>query len=240
MSPIIKCWFLLCLQRKWYSRRCPTYEITDGLCQYATASWTLPNGVLKENVLIFPFNNLGLCGAFFPLTGIPEMPKIPGPQIPEMPKAPGLQIPPAILNLLSQLPLEQRNAAIAQIQQKIAAGPEAATNFFRALIQRQLQQQQLQNRAAMANQFGLNPGLAQANAIGNNTNLLNMMGMNAMNIPGANALPGMGNPSTMLPNNGRAVGGGHGTSMDLNYDVLQSFMRRNNPDGNNGLGMGPN
>jgi len=155
-----------------------------------------------------------------------------------MPKVPAPQIPPAILSLLSQLPPEQRNVAVAQIRQKIAAGPEAATNFFRALIQRQLQQQQLQqqnaqNRAAIANQFGLNPGLAQVNVIGNNTNLLNMMGMSPMNAPGANSLP-----SAMLPNSGRTAGGGHGTSMDLNYDVLQSFMRRNNPDGNNGLGMG--
>lgn len=181
---------------------------------------------------------MGLCGAFFPLTGIPEMPK--APSVP----APQLQIPPAMLNLISQLPLEQRNAAIAQIRQKIAAGPEVAANFFRAFTQRQLQQQQLQqnaqNRAAMANQFGLNPALGQMGMMGNGTNFMNMMGMNPMNGSGVNPLTTMGNPSTMLPNMARtATGGGSGTSMNLNYDVLQSFMQRNNPDGNNTSGMGP-
>lgn len=201
--------------------------------QYATASWTLPNGVPKENVLIFPINNMGLCGAFFPLSGIPEMPKATSLSAP--------QIPPAILNWVAQLPPEQRNPAILQIRQKMAAGPEVATAFFRAILQRHLQQQQnAQNRAAMANQFGLNPVMAQLGAMGNSTNLMNMMNMNAMNATGMNTFAAMANPPAMLPNMNRpGTGGGSGASMNLNYDVLQSFMQRNNPDGNNPSGMGP-
>jgi len=49
--------------------------LSHGSSQYATASWKLQSGTIKENALIFPMNNLGLCGAFFPLTGIPEMPQ---------------------------------------------------------------------------------------------------------------------------------------------------------------------
>ncbi|KAF9452329.1 hypothetical protein P691DRAFT_772324 [Macrolepiota fuliginosa MF-IS2] len=202
---------------------------------YATASWSLPNGTVKENVLIFPINNIGLCGAFFPLGGIPEMPKA---------ASPAPQVPPQIVALISQLPPEQRSNAIAQIRQKIAAGPEVANSFFRALMQRHLQQQQLQqqtaqNRAAMANQFGLNHGMAQMGTMSNSPNLMNFMGMNGMNTAGANPLAAMGNPSAILPNMARAgTGTGSGTSMNLNYDVLQSFMQRNNPDGN-ASGMGP-
>ncbi|KAK7042224.1 hypothetical protein R3P38DRAFT_2511110 [Favolaschia claudopus] len=41
---------------------------------YFVASWTLPNGKVSNNVLIFPVRNAGLVGAFFPLTGIPHLP----------------------------------------------------------------------------------------------------------------------------------------------------------------------
>ncbi|KAK7042227.1 hypothetical protein R3P38DRAFT_2889249 [Favolaschia claudopus] len=42
---------------------------------YFVASWTLPNGKVSANVLIFPVRSAGLIGAFFPLTGIPELPQ---------------------------------------------------------------------------------------------------------------------------------------------------------------------
>ncbi|KAF5359261.1 hypothetical protein D9756_003233 [Leucocoprinus leucothites] len=212
---------------------------------YATASWQLPNGTIKENVLIFPINNMGLCGAFFPLSGIPEMPK-------STPTITGPHIPAAILDLVAQLPPGQRPTAIAQIRQKVAAGPEVAASFFRALLaQQQQQQQNAQNRAAMANQFGLNPTLAQPGTMaagsggGGGQNSMGMMGMNmnavnAMTAMGSNPFAAMGNASNMLSNMPRAgAGGGPVSGMNLNYDVLQSFMQRNNPDGNNGPGMGP-
>ncbi|KAK7019957.1 hypothetical protein R3P38DRAFT_2782308 [Favolaschia claudopus] len=41
---------------------------------YFVASWTLPNGKVSANVLIFPVRNAGLVGAFFPSTGIPHLP----------------------------------------------------------------------------------------------------------------------------------------------------------------------
>jgi hypothetical protein len=188
----------------------------------------LPNGVVKENVLIFPINNMGLCGAFFPLGGIPEMPKT----------VTAPSIPPAIVSLIGQLPLEQRNAIIMQIKQQLAAGQDPRP-LFEALMQRS--RQQMQNRAAMANHFALNSNMSQLGAMGNN-NGMNMMNMNSMGANGMNPFGAMANPPAMLPNMNRTgTASGSGTSMNLNYDVLQSFMQRNNPDGNNnssGMGLG--
>ncbi|KAJ7605535.1 hypothetical protein DFH06DRAFT_257762 [Mycena polygramma] len=46
---------------------------------YFVVSWTLPNGKTSNNVLLFPVHNAGLVGAFFPMTGIPDMPQeLPG------------------------------------------------------------------------------------------------------------------------------------------------------------------
>ncbi|KAK2463483.1 hypothetical protein APHAL10511_004569 [Amanita phalloides] len=42
---------------------------------FAVAGWTLPSGAQENNVLVFPVNNQALLGAFFPVTGIPELPK---------------------------------------------------------------------------------------------------------------------------------------------------------------------
>jgi mediator of RNA polymerase II transcription subunit 25 len=186
----------------------------------------LPNGVLKENVLIFPINNMGLCGAFFPQSGIPEMPKATA----------SSSIPPAIFNLIAQLPPDQRNSIIMQIKQRLAAGQDPRP-LFEALIQRG--RQQLQSRTAMANHFALNSNIPQLGAMGNG---MNMMNMNSMNANGMNPFGAMANPPAMLSNMNRtATGSGSGTSMNLNYDVLQSFMQRNHPDGNNnssGMGLG--
>ncbi|KAJ3562709.1 hypothetical protein NP233_g9408 [Leucocoprinus birnbaumii] len=208
---------------------------------YATASWQLPNGPVKENVLIFPINNMGLCGAFFPLTGITEMPKGGAST-----SAPTPQIPPQILHIIAQLPPEQRQAAVLQFRAKLAVSPEAARAFLQALVLRQQQlQQQQQSRAAMANQFGLNPTLSQPGSMGTGggggaPNAMGMMGMNTMNGMVSNPFAAMGNASNMMANMPRAgAGGGPAPGMNLNYDVLQSFMQRNHPDSNNGPGMGP-
>ncbi|KAJ7128317.1 hypothetical protein C8R44DRAFT_873041 [Mycena epipterygia] len=48
---------------------------------YFVASWTLSNGNVLNNLLIFRVQNAGLVGAFFPLNGIPEMPR----EVPHVP-----------------------------------------------------------------------------------------------------------------------------------------------------------
>ncbi|KAF9463836.1 hypothetical protein BDZ94DRAFT_573851 [Collybia nuda] len=42
---------------------------------YTVAAWTLPSGKHCNNVIFVALNKIGLIGAFFPRTGIPEMPK---------------------------------------------------------------------------------------------------------------------------------------------------------------------
>ncbi|KAJ7465191.1 hypothetical protein FB451DRAFT_1561577 [Mycena latifolia] len=50
-----------------------------GKNQYFVVPWTLPNGKHSNNVLLFPVQNAGLVGAFFPLNGIPDLPvELPG------------------------------------------------------------------------------------------------------------------------------------------------------------------
>jgi len=205
--------------------------LSHGSSQYATASWQLQSGVVKENALIFPINNIGLCGAFFPLTGIPEMP-----QAPPVASNPGYPIPRQITNIIAQLAPEQRAVVVNQLRLNLATSPEAAGNFFRVLVRQQQQQQQ--NRAAMANQFGLNSNAVQsgsmADAAGSGHNTMSVMDMNM------NAMGSMGNVPSMIPNMPR-TGGGPTTGMNVNYDVLQSFMQRNNnTDGNSGSGMSSN
>ena len=76
--------------------------------QYATAAWTTPSGGQGRNVLVFPLNGAGLVGAFFPLTGLPELPK----------PTQGLNLqglPPNLLAQLQQMDPERRNAVMAQI-----------------------------------------------------------------------------------------------------------------------------
>ncbi|TFK66292.1 hypothetical protein BDN72DRAFT_844507 [Pluteus cervinus] len=67
---------------------------------YALAAWTLPSGAQENNVLVFALPNGTLGGGFFPLTGIPEMPK---------------SAVPTAIQQLSLLPPEQRNVVLNQI-----------------------------------------------------------------------------------------------------------------------------
>ena len=146
-------------------------------------------------------------------------------------------IPQQISSIIAQLAPEQRAIVINQLRLNLATSPEATANFFRVLLR---QQQQQQSRAAMANQFGLNPNLVQSGSMGGATgsgpNTMSLMGMN---MSAMNAMGSMGNVPSMIPNVPR-TGGGPTTAMNVNYDVLQSFMQRNNSDGNGGSGMGAN
>ncbi|KAJ3744042.1 hypothetical protein DFH05DRAFT_1145726 [Lentinula detonsa] len=55
------------------------YAMIRGSKTYIVSSWTLPSGAQTNNVLFADVTPHGFIGAFFPATGIPEMPKsIPG------------------------------------------------------------------------------------------------------------------------------------------------------------------
>ncbi|PFH53205.1 hypothetical protein AMATHDRAFT_45813 [Amanita thiersii Skay4041] len=81
---------------------------------YAVAAWTLPSGIQKNNVLVFPLNEQVLLGAFFPITGIPEMPQTQPTNI----RPPSSQRTTQILAQLQRLPPGQREAILAQLLQR--------------------------------------------------------------------------------------------------------------------------
>ena len=140
-----------------------TYQCmpSHGSSQYATASWKLQSGTIKENALIFPMNNLGLCGAFFPLTGIPEMPQA----LPVVP-TPAYAIPQQISSIIAQLAPEQRALVISHLRLNLATSPEVTADFLSVL----LRQQQQQSHVTMANHLGPNPNLVQsAGSMGDGT-----------------------------------------------------------------------
>ncbi|KIL67451.1 hypothetical protein M378DRAFT_159270 [Amanita muscaria Koide BX008] len=79
---------------------------------FAVAGWTLPSGAQENNVLVFPMNEQVLLGAFFPVTGIPEMPK---------PRSTGIQTSrqgSEVLAQLQRLPPEHRDYMIARLLQQ--------------------------------------------------------------------------------------------------------------------------
>lgn len=78
--------------------------------KFATAAWTTPTGAQENNVLVFPVPPRGLVGAFFPITGIPEMPK---PMPMHLFNPP---LPQAMLSHMQQIPPEQRHALMAQLK----------------------------------------------------------------------------------------------------------------------------
>ncbi|KAF8958331.1 hypothetical protein BDZ97DRAFT_1842175 [Flammula alnicola] len=126
---------------------------------FATAAWTTPAGGQTSNVLIFPVGRIGLAGAFFPLTGLPELPK------------PSNQIPPHLaakinqINQLNQMNPEHRPA----IMQLISLGD---------LVQR--------NMLSPQNHANMNAVLNMMNAQGPNGM---MMGMNGPQPPIPASLP---------------------------------------------------
>lgn len=77
------------------------------IVQFATAAWTTPSGAQENNVLLFPVPPRGLAGAFFPINGIPEMPK-------PMTMNP-FNIPQAILSQMQQFTPEQRTTIMGQL-----------------------------------------------------------------------------------------------------------------------------
>ena len=78
--------------------------------KFATAAWTRPSGAQEHNVVVFPVPPRGLVGAFFPMNGIPEMPKPSA-----MPKPMVMNLPPALLSHMQQFTPEQRSAIMNQL-----------------------------------------------------------------------------------------------------------------------------
>lgn len=81
---------------------------------YALAAWDLPNGTRNSNnLLLLPFKGVGLVGAAFPSTGIPEMPRLPTHQPQQLDQAQLMaqfnKLPPERQALMKQYYLRKQN-----------------------------------------------------------------------------------------------------------------------------------
>ena len=102
--------------------------------KYAIAAWTLPSGAQESsNVLVFPVNGSWLAGAFYPITGIPELPK----------PSTGMNLPATVAAQLQKLTPEQRNQVLSQMMQQ-----RHQLQVQRQLLLLQQQQQQLESSSA--------------------------------------------------------------------------------------------
>lgn len=81
--------------------------------KFATAAWTTPSGAQENNVVVFPVPPRGLVGAFFPINGIPEMPKPSA--IPKTTAMNPFNISPAMLSQMQQFTPEQRTTIMGQL-----------------------------------------------------------------------------------------------------------------------------
>jgi hypothetical protein len=80
--------------------------------QYALAAWTLSSGMHGNGVLVFPMYRVGLVGAFFPHTGIPELPKS------QLVPASSQTLPASLAIQFQQLTPEQRSQFLAQVRRQ--------------------------------------------------------------------------------------------------------------------------
>ena len=92
----------------------PSFFKCIDLAQYATTGWaTSGSGVTAKRALIIAVGP-GLAGVFFPLTGLPDLPKAAAP--PSLPFNPPLSLMAQMQNL-GNLNQQQRDAVLAQMQQ---------------------------------------------------------------------------------------------------------------------------
>lgn len=94
----------------------------------------MPSGAQGNNVLIFPTNDQVLLGAFFPLTGIPEMPKARPTSVNSSAPRHG----PEFLAQLQRLPPEKRNFVIARLLQRSNPHSSGGTQAQSGLMAAQL------------------------------------------------------------------------------------------------------
>ncbi|KDR79053.1 hypothetical protein GALMADRAFT_244803 [Galerina marginata CBS 339.88] len=183
---------------------------------FATAAWTTPSGGQTKNVLVFPVGS-GLAGAFFALTGLPELPKpmSAGPVNP----GPVFNIPPAMLAQMRELNPEQRNTIMAELHRRRQQQMLAQ--------QQQQQQQQFSHNQDVNGTVPFAPTLHPPNHANMNA-VLNMMTTQA---PSASTIPMNTTQPTFpntLPRPGLNPSGG---VQGVSYEMMQSFVQRN-ADGN--------
>ncbi|KAJ6511894.1 hypothetical protein C8R47DRAFT_1064598 [Mycena vitilis] len=255
---------------------------------YFVVSWTLPNGKTSNNVLLFPVHNAGLVGAFFPMTGIPDMPQeLPGnpsiipnptpanpptqslpqtqpqpgaPQNPQNPQNPqlmmqidtymkqhGVGLPPMFIAQLIKLPQAQRNAQMQKLiqtgqeqrRQKLAGaaagggpgamgGANAGAGPGMGMPQTGMMPQHQQPQQRQTEMGGFNSGQF---ALGGGAGGGMGGGMGGMGGGGSGMYPDI-MAGAGLPRTASNSGGGGGGA--VSYEMMQSFMQRNQEIGGGG------
>ncbi|KAJ7644419.1 hypothetical protein FB45DRAFT_897863 [Roridomyces roridus] len=209
---------------------------------YFVSSWQLPNGKVSNNVLFFPVQGAGLVGAFFPLNGIPDLPQgdpapsiiqNPAPLPPNQPPPPqtgsvsapqalvlinnylmthGVNITPQFAAQLAKMNQTERNTLM---QKLIHAGQEQRRQRL-AAAQGQVPPQQM----GMMPQMGQQP---QQQPMKGGFNPAQFAGNAAAGGMGAN--PGM--YTDMMGGGGPGRGPTGGSGGAVSYEMMQSFMARN-------------
>ncbi|KAF8920125.1 hypothetical protein CPB85DRAFT_1428947 [Mucidula mucida] len=192
---------------------------------YALAAWTLPSGSRNPGCLIFPIPG-SLVGAFFPVDGIPEMPRLPNNL--------AMTLPPQIEQHLAKMSVEERNMFMARYVARLKAQQAALSNPGG-----------MQAGGMPPGMNGLQFGMPHGNNMNNLPSYMgaggmqqqqqhqagmsmppNAGGMNMMNF----GLPNMGQPQQAagLPRPMQPNMGG------FSNEIMQSFMTRNGADGQGG------
>ena len=182
--------------------------------KYATAAWTLPSGEQSNNVLFFPMPG-GLAGAFFPLTGIPEVPKAGGGH-----------------------PVTGSQEALARLQ---AMSPEQR-EMVMAQLKRQ-REMQLQQQQVLANNNNNGGGGPNGNGGGGGHGMFGMNNMMAQqrqqnqhgDIGFGGGVPNYGGGMNMMGMGQQGMmNAGMRVPSNINPEMMQSFMQRNS-DGSSGM-----
>lgn len=208
---------------------------------FGIAAWQLPSGLMSNNMIVFPMNNV-LVGAAFPLTGLPDLPgsskvDAPKPQVQMQPQQqqqqpqqqPQLQQQPQSQPQLHQPPQLQPPGVFTpeMLTRLQGLDPQQQRHFMQQLaLQQQIRQRQRQMQQQL--QTGAMQQEVPAPALG--VGMQNMSPFsNGANLP-MNMFGGGGVPQRQI-SAGMHLGG-VGT---VNSEMMQSFMQRNA----NGQGMNP-
>ncbi|KAF9463838.1 hypothetical protein BDZ94DRAFT_1257562 [Collybia nuda] len=198
---------------------------------YAAAAWTRLSGDQGNNVLFFPINNLGLVGAFFPLTGIPDFPK--SLAHPQPNSQPAMSLPPELIERMRSMTQEQRETVFTQLRKQqmqarmnaAAAGMNTNTNNPNGNVNAMgLIHGQHQDMGSTSGSVGGSPAMFSGSpALGTygGMGMMNTMGMVPTSVL-SGSLPRSVSGGTMFRN------------ADVSHEMMQSFIQRN--QGGNGMG----
>lgn len=205
----------------------------DSRQQYASASWTRPSGEQGSNALFFPTSQ-GLTGAFFPVTGLPELPK---------PSSIAAALPAEVRARMQQIPPDQMELVLTQLRKHRdgattnpgpTTGGAADLNINASSFGSTVNLNQKQQQSDLDGGVGSGPSIFAGNAHASNNyggglNMMNTMGIGLgqpQNVMGLSATL----PRPVTVSGGSAQGTvGTGTGVgpgNVSYEMMKSFIQR--------------